>query len=51
MKTFWITDAGSMATDVPADWRGTLADWGLWWKAANSPIDSVAYLPISFFVV
>ncbi|MGE5263905.1 MAG: HAD family hydrolase [Acidobacteriota bacterium] len=28
MKTFWITDAGSMATDVPADWRGTLADLG-----------------------
>ncbi|MGE5264945.1 MAG: HAD hydrolase-like protein [Acidobacteriota bacterium] len=28
MKTFWITDAGSMATDVPADWRDTLADLG-----------------------
>ncbi len=26
MKTFWITEAGGMATDVPADWRGTLAD-------------------------
>lgn len=28
MKTFWITDAGAMPTDVPSDWRGTLADFG-----------------------
>lgn len=28
MKTFWITDAGDIPTDVPADWRGTLADFG-----------------------
>ena len=28
MKTFWITDAGGMPTDVPSDWRGTLADFG-----------------------
>ena len=28
MKTFWVTDAAFMATDVPADWRGTLADFG-----------------------
>lgn len=28
MKTFWITDAGGMATDVPADWRGRLQDFG-----------------------
>jgi FMN phosphatase YigB (HAD superfamily) len=28
MKTFWVTDAGGMPTDVPADWRGTLADLG-----------------------
>ncbi len=28
MKTFWITDAAELPTDVPADWRGTLADFG-----------------------
>lgn len=28
MKTFWVTDAAFMATDVPADWRGTLAEFG-----------------------
>src|SRR5574341_504719 len=28
MKTFWITDAGDIPTDVPADWRGTLVDFG-----------------------
>jgi FMN phosphatase YigB (HAD superfamily) len=28
MKTFWITDAGMMPTDVPTDWRGSLADFG-----------------------
>jgi FMN phosphatase YigB (HAD superfamily) len=28
MKTFWITDAGAWPTDVPADWRGTLGDFG-----------------------
>jgi FMN phosphatase YigB (HAD superfamily) len=26
MKTFWITDAGELPTDVPTNWRGTLAD-------------------------
>ncbi len=28
MKTFWVTDAGGMATDVPTDWRGTLEEFG-----------------------
>jgi FMN phosphatase YigB (HAD superfamily) len=28
MKTFWVTDAGDLPTDVPADWRGTLEDFG-----------------------
>jgi FMN phosphatase YigB (HAD superfamily) len=28
MKTFWITDAPELPTDVPADWRGALADFG-----------------------
>lgn len=28
MKTFWITDAGGMPTDIPCDWRGTLEDFG-----------------------
>jgi HAD superfamily hydrolase (TIGR01549 family) len=28
MKTFWVTPAAFMATDVPADWRGTLAEFG-----------------------
>ncbi len=28
MRTFWITDAGDIPTDVPADWRGTLVDFG-----------------------
>ena len=28
MKTFWVTDAGSIPTDVPADWHGTLEDFG-----------------------
>jgi FMN phosphatase YigB (HAD superfamily) len=28
MKTFWITEAGARPTDGPADWRGTLADFG-----------------------
>ncbi len=26
MKTFWITSAGAMPTDVATDWRGTLTD-------------------------
>jgi FMN phosphatase YigB (HAD superfamily) len=29
MKTFWVTDAGEFPTDVPADWRGTLQDFGV----------------------
>lgn len=29
MKTFWITDTAFMATDVPADWRGTLTEFGV----------------------
>ena len=28
MKTFWITDAKDMPTDVPSHWLGTLADFG-----------------------
>ncbi len=28
LKTFWITNAGTLPTDVPADWRGTLDDFG-----------------------
>jgi len=28
MKTFWVTDSAFMATDVPSDWRGTLAEFG-----------------------
>jgi HAD superfamily hydrolase (TIGR01549 family) len=28
MKTFWVTNAAFMATDVPTDWRGTLAEFG-----------------------
>lgn len=28
MKTFWVTDSAFMATDVPTDWRGTLAEFG-----------------------
>lgn len=28
MKTFWVTDTAFMATDVPADWRGTLEEFG-----------------------
>ncbi len=28
MRTFWVTDAGALPTDVPADWRGTLEDFG-----------------------
>ena len=28
MKTFWVTDTAFMATDVPADWRGTLVEFG-----------------------
>jgi len=28
MKTFWITDVGALPTDVPANWRGTLTDFG-----------------------
>ncbi len=28
MKTFWITDDKDRSTDVPSDWRGTLADFG-----------------------
>ena len=28
MQTFWVTDTAFMATDVPADWRGTLAEFG-----------------------
>ncbi len=26
MKTFWVTNSGETPADVPADWRGTLAD-------------------------
>lgn len=29
LKTFWITNAGALPTDVPADWRGTLEDFGV----------------------
>ncbi len=29
MKTFWVTGAGEFPTDVPADWRGTLQDFGV----------------------
>lgn len=29
MKTFWITSAGAMPTDVAADWRGTLEDFSV----------------------
>lgn len=29
MKTFWITDAGAIPTDVPADWHGTLEDFSM----------------------
>ena len=28
MKTFWVTKAGSIPTDVPADWHGTLNEFG-----------------------
>ncbi|HEX7594239.1 MAG TPA: HAD family hydrolase [Anaerolineae bacterium] len=28
MKTFWVTNAGGILTDVPADWHGTLEDFG-----------------------
>ncbi len=28
MQTFWITSAGSLPTDVPTDWRGTLEEFG-----------------------
>lgn len=28
MKTFWVTDAAALATDVASDWRGTLEDFG-----------------------
>ena len=28
MKTFWVTAAGALPTDVPANWRGTLEDVG-----------------------
>ena len=28
MRTYWVTEAGEMATDVPTDWRGTLAEFG-----------------------
>jgi HAD superfamily hydrolase (TIGR01549 family) len=28
MKTFWITDAGALPTNVASDWRGTLEDFG-----------------------
>ncbi len=28
MKTFWVTDAGGMPTDVPSTWRGTLEEFG-----------------------
>jgi FMN phosphatase YigB (HAD superfamily) len=27
MKTFWVTNAGSIPTDVPADWVGTLEEF------------------------
>ncbi len=29
MKTFWVTSAGGMATDVPCDWNGTLEEFGM----------------------
>ncbi len=29
MKTFWVTNAGDLPTDVPTDWRGTLEDFGV----------------------
>jgi FMN phosphatase YigB (HAD superfamily) len=29
MKTFCVTDAGALPTDVPADGRGTLEDFGM----------------------
>jgi HAD superfamily hydrolase (TIGR01549 family) len=28
MKTYWITDAGGLPTDVATDWRGTLKEFG-----------------------
>ena len=28
MKTFWVTNASSIPTDVPADWHGTLDHFG-----------------------
>ena len=28
MKTFWVTDAGNLPTDVPTDWSGRLEDFG-----------------------
>ena len=28
MKTFWVTEVAEFPTDVPADWRGTLEDFG-----------------------
>ncbi len=28
MKTFWVTDAGGLPTDVASNWRGTLEDFG-----------------------
>jgi len=28
MKTFWVTHAGTIPTDVPSDWHGTLEDFG-----------------------
>ena len=28
MKTFWVTSVRESSPDVPADWRGTLADFG-----------------------
>lgn len=28
MKTFWVSNAGGIPTDVPADWVGTLEDFG-----------------------
>ncbi len=28
MKTFWVTDAAGLPTDVASDWRGTLEEFG-----------------------
>lgn len=35
MKTFWITDAAGLPTDVASDWRGTLEDFGVLLKSGK----------------